>query len=93
MGFGDGGGRAMKAVLCGISALGAGGIYMLAGSSGPDFDRVVNKPPMSVYAAFSALGFCGPASRRMTALVGPVTFGRPSSSTSSSSATSTTDRR
>ena len=46
----------MKAVLCGISALGAGGIYFLAGTPGPDFDRVVNKPPMTVYAAFSALG-------------------------------------
>jgi hypothetical protein len=45
----------MKAILCGISALGAGGIYFLAGSPGPDFDRVVNKPPMIVYAAFSAL--------------------------------------
>jgi hypothetical protein len=49
----------MKAALCGISALGAGGIYMLAGSPGPDFDRVVNKPPMTVYAAFSALGPAG----------------------------------
>jgi hypothetical protein len=46
----------MKAALCGISALGAGGIYLLAGSPGPDFDRIVNKPPMTVYAAFSALG-------------------------------------
>ena len=45
----------MKAALCGISALGAGGIYMLVGTPGPDFDRVVNKPPMTVYAAFSAL--------------------------------------
>jgi hypothetical protein len=49
----------MKAALCGISALGAGGIYFLAGSPGPDFDRVVNKPPMTVYAAFSALGPAG----------------------------------
>ena len=46
----------MKAALCGISVLGAGGIYFLAGTPGPDFDRVVNKPPMIVYAAFSALG-------------------------------------
>lgn len=45
----------MKAVLCGLSALGAGGIYLLAGT-GPAFDRVVSKPPMTVYAAFSALG-------------------------------------
>ena len=46
----------MKAAYCALSALGAGGIYFLAGSPGPDFDRVVNKPPMTVYAAFSALG-------------------------------------
>lgn len=49
----------MKAALCGISALGAGGIYLFAGSAGPDFDRIVNKPPMTVYAAFSALGPAG----------------------------------
>src|SRR3954465_11904290 len=46
----------MKAALCGMSLFGAGGIYMLAGTAGPDFDRIVNKPPMTVYAAFSALG-------------------------------------
>jgi len=49
----------MKAALCGMSVLGAGGIYFLAGTPGPDFDRVVNKPPMTVYAAFSALGPAG----------------------------------
>ena len=49
----------MKAILCGISAIGAGGVYFLAGSPGPDFDRVVNKSPMAVYAAFSALGPAG----------------------------------
>lgn len=49
----------MKAMLCGISAVGAGGIYFLAGSPGPDFDRVVSKSPMAVYAAFSALGPAG----------------------------------
>lgn len=46
----------MKAALCGMSALGACCVYMLAGSPGPDFDRVVNREPMAVYAAFSALG-------------------------------------
>jgi hypothetical protein len=56
----------MKAALCGISALGAGGIYLLAGSPGPDFDRVVNKPPMTVYAAFSALGPAGTISQAPT---------------------------
>jgi len=49
----------MKALLCGISAIGAGGVYFLAGTSGPDFDRVVNKSPMAVYAAFSALSPAG----------------------------------
>jgi hypothetical protein len=39
-----------------MSLFGAGGIYMLAGTAGPDFDGLVNKPPMTVYAAFSALG-------------------------------------
>jgi len=46
----------MKAAFCGLSALGACGAYMLAGSAGPDFDRIVGKEPMAVYAAFSALG-------------------------------------
>ena len=45
------------------------------------------------HAAFSALGFCGAASRCMTADAGPIIFGRPSSSTSSSSEASTTPRR
>src|SRR4051812_44808060 len=63
----------MKAALCGMSLLGAGGIYMLAGTAGPDFDGLVNKPPMTVYAAFSALGpegtitqASGDAQHRMT---------------------------
>lgn len=46
----------MKAMLGGLSVLGAGGIYLLTGTPGPDFDRIVSKPPMAVYAAFSALG-------------------------------------
>jgi hypothetical protein len=56
----------MKAALCAVSALGAGGIYLLAGTPGPDFDRVVNKPPMTVYAAFSALGPAGTISEDPT---------------------------
>ena len=56
----------MKAALCGMSLLGAGGIYLLAGTPGPDFDRVVNKPPMTVYAAFSALGPEGTVSEEPT---------------------------
>ncbi|TMJ20114.1 MAG: hypothetical protein E6G92_10270 [Alphaproteobacteria bacterium] len=46
----------MKAAFCGLSLMGACGAYMLAGSAGPDFDRVVGREPMAVYAAFSALG-------------------------------------
>jgi hypothetical protein len=46
----------MKAAFCGLSLMSACGVYMLAGSSGPDFDRVVSREPMAVYAAFSALG-------------------------------------
>jgi hypothetical protein len=57
----------MKAALCGISALGAGGIYLLAGTPGPDFDRIVDKPPMTVYAAFSALGPEGSVTQGPTA--------------------------
>jgi hypothetical protein len=45
----------MKGAILGICAAGAGGAYWYAGS-GPDFDRVVHRPPMNVYAAFSALG-------------------------------------
>ncbi|MEA3046967.1 MAG: hypothetical protein QOJ53_1299 [Sphingomonadales bacterium] len=52
----------MKAGILGMCAAGAGGIYFLAGTPGPDFERVINKPPMTVYAAFSALGAEGVAS-------------------------------
>jgi hypothetical protein len=57
----------MKAAVFGMSLIGAGGLYMLAGSPGPDFDRVVNRPPMAVYAAFSALGQEGTISQGPTA--------------------------
>ncbi|MBV9883433.1 MAG: hypothetical protein JO276_10535 [Sphingomonadaceae bacterium] len=56
----------MKAALCGMSLLGAGGVYFLAGSPGPDFDKVVNKPQATVYAAFSALGQAGTISEGPT---------------------------
>ena len=46
----------MKLAFLGLSGACACGVYMLAGSPGPDFDRVVNREPMAVYAAFSALG-------------------------------------
>jgi hypothetical protein len=52
-------GIGMKAVLFGVSTLGVGGIYLLTGTPGPDFDRSVSKQPMAVYAAFSALGPAG----------------------------------
>lgn len=64
----------MKAGLLGMCACGAGGIWFLAGTPGPDFERVINRPPMAVYAAFSALGAegivtegaAGPDRRRLT---------------------------
>lgn len=52
----------MKSGLLGMCACGAGGIYFLAGTPGPDFERVIDRPPMTVYAAFSALGAEGIAS-------------------------------
>lgn len=57
----------MKAALCGMAALGAGGAYLLTGTPGPDFDRVVARPPMTVYAAFSALGPEGEVTQGPTA--------------------------
>ena len=45
----------MRTVLLGLAAMGVGGAFW-AGSPGPDFDRQINKSPMEVYAAFSALG-------------------------------------
>jgi hypothetical protein len=56
----------VKAGLLGMCACGAGGIYFLAGTPGPDFERVINRPPMTVYAAFSALGAEGVASEGAT---------------------------
>ena len=55
----------MKAGILGMCAAGAGGCYLLAGTPGPDFERVIDRPPMTVYAAFSALG------RRATMSGGP----------------------
>jgi hypothetical protein len=46
----------MRGMLFVLAALGTGGAAFLTGSAGPDFDRVVNKAPIEVYAAFSALG-------------------------------------
>ncbi|HYD12443.1 MAG TPA: hypothetical protein VEC11_06320 [Allosphingosinicella sp.] len=43
----------MKSVMLGMGGLCACGAWYL--SDGPDFDRVVKKPPMEVYAAFSRL--------------------------------------
>ena len=57
----------MKLAFLGLSGMCACGVYMLAGSSGPDFDRVVNREPMAVYAAFSALGQEGTVTEGPTA--------------------------
>lgn len=46
----------MRSMLFGMAACATGGAAWWAGSPGPDFDRVIDRPPMSVYAAFSALG-------------------------------------
>ena len=46
----------MRTMLVGLAAMGVGGTAFWAGSPGPDFDRQLNKSPMEVYAAFSALG-------------------------------------
>jgi len=44
----------MKGMMIGLAGLGVGGAYFM--SDGPDFDRVVKKSPIEVYAAFSRLG-------------------------------------
>jgi hypothetical protein len=46
----------MRSILFGMAACATGGAAWWAGSPGPDFDRVIDRPPISVYAAFSALG-------------------------------------
>lgn len=46
----------MRSILFGMAACATGGAAWWAGSAGPDFDRVVDRPPVNVYAAFSALG-------------------------------------
>ncbi|HVQ06968.1 MAG TPA: hypothetical protein VMS43_00890 [Allosphingosinicella sp.] len=45
----------MKAALLSIMGLGVGGAAYFGIHDKPDFDRVVNRPQMEVYAAFSAL--------------------------------------
>lgn len=46
----------MRSIVFGMAACATGGAAWWAGSPGPDFDRVIDKPPINVYAAFSALG-------------------------------------
>ena len=46
----------MRTIMFGMAACATGGAAWWAGSPGPDFDRVINRPPINVYAAFSALG-------------------------------------
>jgi hypothetical protein len=45
----------MKAALLSMMGLGVGGAAYFGMHDPPDFDRVVNRPQMEVYAAFSAL--------------------------------------
>ena len=46
----------MRSIMFGMAACATGGAAWWAGSPGPDFDRFIDRPPISVYAAFSALG-------------------------------------
>lgn len=46
----------MRSIMFGMAACATGGAAWWAGSPGPDFDRLIDRPPMNVYAAFSALG-------------------------------------
>jgi hypothetical protein len=45
----------MKSVLFCMAGLGVGGAAWFGMTGGPDFDRIVKRPPAQVYAAFSAL--------------------------------------
>lgn len=45
----------MRGLLFGMAAMGTGGAAFWAGSAGPDFDRVIDRSPLAVYAAFSEL--------------------------------------
>lgn len=46
----------MRTIMFGMAACATGGAAWWAGSPGPDFDRVIDRPPINVYAAFSTLG-------------------------------------
>lgn len=46
----------MRTIMFGMAACATGGAAWWAGSPGPDFDRFIDRPPINVYAAFSALG-------------------------------------
>jgi len=53
----------MKALIGAVAALGLGGAYWF-GSDSPDFERVIDRPPMAVYAAFSQVAQSGPVTAR-----------------------------
>jgi hypothetical protein len=53
----------MKALIGAVAALGLGGAYWFSGDS-PDFERVIDRPPMAVYAAFSQVAQSGPVTAR-----------------------------
>ena len=53
----------MKTLIGAVAALGLGGAYYF-GSDSPDFERVIDRPPMAVYAAFSRAAQSGPVTAR-----------------------------
>ncbi len=63
------GGDAMKGMLFSVAGFGLGGAAFFGMADGPDFDRVVNRSPMQVYAAFSALAQEGTVTEPQSELV------------------------
>ena len=53
----------MKTLIAAVAALGVGGAMYFGGDS-PDFERVIDRPHMSVYAAFSQAAQEGPITSR-----------------------------
>lgn len=53
----------MKTLIAAVAALGVGGAIYFGGDS-PDFERVIDRPHMSVYAAFSHAAQEGPITAR-----------------------------
>jgi hypothetical protein len=53
----------MKTLIAAVAALGVGGAFYFGGDS-PDFEQVIDRPQMSVYAAFSHAAQEGPITGR-----------------------------